>query len=166
MNPVRSRDRGDGKCASNRMKRVYAYLEKVDPRHYLADTFVIRCFDNRFWKTFKHFIKKQRLKDLDPESVAGGAKVLASPEKRGDRDFILRELQKSIRLHGARRVMLFTHHDCGAYGGIKRFDGDTEREFNFHVGELRKARAAVRRRFPKLKVEMYFIDSRGIIRVN
>lgn len=103
------------------------------------------------------------LSDIDPESVAGGAKILSSPEKIGDRNFILRELAKSIKLHRTKRVMLFTHHDCGAYGGVTRFGGDEEKEFAFHVDEHRKARAVIKKSFPKLRVETYFIDTEGVV---
>lgn len=127
--------------------------------------FVIRCFDNRFWKTFKHFIKHLGIKDLDPASVAGGAKVIASPEKLGDRDFILREIQKSIRLHHTKKVMLFTHSDCGAYGGLKRFGDNPKEELFFHIEELRRAKRYIRKRFPELQVETYFLDNEGIIKV-
>ena len=101
--------------------------------------------------------------DIDPASVAGGAKILSHPEKRGDRNFILRELKKSIKLHGTKKVMLFTHQDCGAYGGLTKFGGDEEKEFIFHVNEHRKAYAVIKKYFPKLKIDTYFIDTEGIM---
>lgn len=145
------------------MQKKYIFSHSAAKHHYTADTFVIRCFDNRFWKTFKRFLRELGLKDIDPESVAGGAKVLSSPEKKGDRDFMLRELAKSIKLHGTKKVMLFAHHDCGAYGGVARFGGNEKKEFVFHVAEHRKARAIIKKHFPKLKVDTYFIDTEGVI---
>ena len=145
------------------MEHPYAFEFETALDHYTAGTFVVRCFDDRFWKAFKHFLKSLGLKHIDPESVAGGAKILASPEQESDRDFMLREIEKSIRLHGTSRVMLFTHSDCGVYGGLDRFNGDAEEEFAFHRGEHEKARAAVAARFPELAVESYFIDPHGII---
>lgn len=147
-------------------KKKYVFLHKAETEHYKADVFVMRCLDNRFWKTFQRFMRKIGVGDIDPESPAGGAKVFASPEKKHDRDFFLREIEKSIRLHHTKRVMLFTHSDCGAYGGLQRFGGDKEKEFAFHVVELKKAKAVVRKCFPKLKVEIYFIDSMGIVKIS
>src|ERR1051325_4042300 len=126
------------------MKRVYLYEERSDASHYSADAYVIRCFDNRFWKAFKHFLKDLKLGHIDLASVAGGAKVLSSPEKECDADFTLREIEKSVRLHHTKRVMLFTHSDCGAYGGLKHFDGNKDKELDFHSLELGKARDAVK----------------------
>ncbi len=135
----------------------------TDLTHYTAEAFAVRCFDNRFWKAFHAFIKNRNLGHIDTESVAGGAKVFASPEKEGDRDFLLRELEKSMRLHHTKRVMLFTHHDCGAYGGLARFDGDTAAELAFHREEHAKARAAILACFPDLIVESYFMSAEGIV---
>lgn len=146
------------------MKYVYSYPEKSSLAHYTADVFVVRCFDNRFWKTFKHFMKNLGFRDLDPESVAGGAKIFASPEKEGDRDFMLRELEKSIKLHHTKRVMLFTHQECGAYGGKERFK-NLDKEFEFHTEEHKKAKKVILDRFPELRVESYFINEDGIIKI-
>ena len=157
----RSKTAGFQKC--NGMKKKYVFNYSSHLRHYEAAVFALRCFDNRFWKIFKHFMKHLGLGDIDPESPAGGAKVLASPEKRGDRNFMLREIEKSIRLHHTRRVMLFTHHDCGAYGGLTKFKNDEEKEFVFHCQELAKAQKIVQEKFPKLKVKTYFIDEQGVV---
>lgn len=143
------------------MKRDYLVTHQSSLEHYAAEAFTLRCFDDRFWKIFKHFLKKRGIQHIDPESVAGGAKILASPEKESDRDFMLREIEKSIQLHGTKKVMLFTHHDCGAYGGIARFNGDKNAEFAFHQEEHAKAGAAIRNRFPDIAVESYFLDEHG-----
>jgi hypothetical protein len=147
------------------MERVYVFSEDVSLEdHYTAQVFVVRCFDDRFWKVFKHFMRAQGFEHLDPESVAGGAKVFASPEKDGDRDFLLRELEKSIRLHHTKKVWLFTHSDCGAYGGLAEFEGDEEKEFKFHVAEHEKARRVIKNRFSDIPIETFFIDMHGIIK--
>lgn len=55
--------------------------------------------------------------------VAGGAKCLATPDPESERDFVLEQIPKSIRLHGTDRVVLMVHSDCGAYGGLAAFGG-------------------------------------------
>mgnify|MGYP003394546182 FL=1 len=147
------------------MNREYIFTSPTSLDHYIADAFVVRCFDNRFWSVFHKFIKAQNLKQVDLESVAGGAKILSSPEQEGDRDFMLRELEKSIKLHHTKKVILFTHHDCGAYGGFRRFENNEQKELAFHQEEHRKAVAAIRERFPSLSVETYFFDENGVLKV-
>ncbi len=146
--------------------RQYVYEEKSSLEHYTAGAFVVRCFDNRFWRVIKHFIKDSGLKHIDTESLAGGAKVFASPDKPGDADYMLRELDKSIRLHHTKKVMLFTHHDCGAYGGFVKFNGDHDAELKFHEAELKKAAEIVIKHFPQLEVETYFVDDKGVVKVS
>ncbi|MDP3772096.1 MAG: hypothetical protein Q8Q94_01815 [bacterium] len=142
-----------------------AFLFKftTDLTHYTAEAFAVRCFDNRFWKAFHAFIKNKKLGHIDTESVAGGAKIFASPEMESDRDFMFRELEKSIQLHHTRCVMLFTHHDCGAYGGLARFGGDSAAELAFHREEHANARAVILTRFPDLVAGSYFISADEII---
>jgi carbonic anhydrase len=140
----------------------YTFKDKADTSHYTADAFVVRCFDNRFWKPFKHFVKELNLKHIDVESVAGGAKIFATPEKEGDKDFMLRELEKSIRLHHTKKVILFTHSDCGAYGSLSRFGDDKSLELEFHAKEHETARAVIHERFPEMPIESYFVDEEGI----
>jgi hypothetical protein len=50
----------------------------------------------------------------DPIKIAGGAKCLASPEPESDREFVLDQIRKSMRLHETKRVILMVHSD-GAY---------------------------------------------------
>lgn len=141
----------------------YIFTHPTSLDHYTADAFVLRCFDNRFWSVFHKFLKAQGLNHIDLESVAGGAKIFSSPEQKGDRGFMLRELDKSLTLHHSKKVMLFTHHDCGAYGGFGKFESDREKEFIFHAEEHRKASAAIHEGFPDISVESYFITDQGIV---
>lgn len=148
---------------AKRAKQNYVFEFKTKPDHYRADAFAVRCFDNRFWKTFKKFIKRFGLKHIDAESVAGGAKIFSSPEKKSDREFLVRELEKSIKLHRAARVFLFSHEDCGAYGGSKRFSSFAA-ELSFHEKEHAKASSFLKKKFPRVQVENFFIDFKGVIR--
>ena len=152
--------------AEQKAKRVYVFEEKSDLDHYDADAYTVRCVDDRFWRVFKKFLKNRGIKKLDPKTPAGAAKVFSSPVKEGDKDYNLRELDISINLHHVKKVMLFNHHACGAYGGFSAFDNDPDKEFQFHASELRKAREAILQRFPNLVVETYFIDGSGIIQTN
>lgn len=148
------------------MTSKYLLSHKTSLKHYAADAFIVRCFDDRFRAAFEKFLKAQKITHADVESVAGGAKIFSSPEKRGDRDFMLRELEKSIKLHHAKRAMLFTHYDCGAYDGLARFAGDEKKQFAFHRAELTRAKTEVRKKFPRLAIEAYFIDTKGVVRIS
>src|SRR5206468_824436 len=62
----------------------YAFLFKTEAHHYGAGAFAVRCFDNRFWKVFKRFIKFKKLDHIDLSSLAGGAKAFSAPELSSD----------------------------------------------------------------------------------
>jgi hypothetical protein len=130
---------------------------------YQCDAAVVWCFDNRFEAGFRKFLKKIGVYNSDPIKIAGGAKSLASPEHEGDREFLLEQIRKSLRLHGAGRVILMLHSDCGAYGGLAGgFRGDASAEREYHRAEMDRAKENLRAAIPEARVEGYFVDFEGV----
>ncbi|MBI2056155.1 MAG: hypothetical protein HYT37_02140 [Candidatus Sungbacteria bacterium] len=138
---------------------------KYSMEHYTAGAYVVRCFDDReqFRKGFDDVMHTLDLEHYDgPVSLAGGAKVLAKPEHEHIADFFSGEIAKSEKLHHTKRVILFSHHDCGACGGFAAFDNDYEKEFEFHKEELhRKARESILQKFPNMHIDCFFIGHNG-----
>lgn len=130
---------------------------------YHCDAAVVWCFDNRFQLGFTKFLKRLGITNSDPIKIAGGAKCLASPEHQTDREFVLDQIRKSIRLHGTRLAILMLHSDCGAYGGLASgFGGDTRLEAESQEAELRRAADCLRQAIPGIEVQAYFVDFEGI----
>jgi carbonic anhydrase len=129
---------------------------------YFCDAAVLGCFDNRFQLGFEKYLKRQGILSTDPIKVAGGAKNLASPERESDREFIIEQIRKSIRLHETQLAILMVHSDCGAYGGLAAFDGDTAVEARHHEAELRRAVDCLRTALPAIQVRAYFVDFEGV----
>ncbi len=143
------------------MKRVLHFSSPTEKYH--CDAVVVACFDHRFDRVLRRFLKKIGVVNPDPIIVAGGAKSLASPEHETDREFLVDQVTKSIRLHGTDRVILMLHSDCGAYGGLhKIFNGDEAAEVAHHKSELRLAHGTLKRAFPEVSVECYFVDFAGV----
>ena len=122
------------------MKKVFHFDAPREKYH--CDAAILWCFDNRFELGFRKFLKRIGVMNSDPIKIAGGAKCLASPEHESDREFVLEQIRKSMRLHGTRRVILMLHSDCGAYGGLA-------------ADNLRAA-------IPGVEVQGYFVDFDGI----
>ena len=147
-------------------------MEKVfhfdAPREkYQCDAAIVWCFDNRFQLGFSKYLKRLGVVNADPIKIAGGAKSLASPEHAGDREFVLDQIWKSIRLHGTRRVILMLHSDCGAYGGLDGgFGGDAALEAQRQEQELRRAVEFLLKEIPGIEVRAYFVDFEGIWEVD
>ncbi len=134
---------------------------------YQCDAAVIWCFDNRFQLGLTRYLKRIGIINSDPIKIAGGAKSLASPEHEADREFVLEQIRKSIRLHGTTRVALMLHSDCGAYGGLAGgFNGDVRTEASHHEDELRRAAAFLKEAIPDVRVLAYFVDFDGVWEVD
>jgi hypothetical protein len=143
------------------MKKVFHFDAPREKYH--CDAAILWCFDNRFELGFRKFLKRIGVFNSDPIKIAGGAKCLASPEHETDREFVLEQIRKSIQLHGAKRVILMVHSDCGAYGGLAGgFGGDARAEAEHHHGELQRAAANLIKAIPGIEVQAYFVDFEGI----
>jgi carbonic anhydrase len=143
------------------MKKVFHF---DSPREkYECDGVILWCFDNRFDLAFRKFLGRIGILHADPVKVAGGAKCLASPEQESDREFVLDQIRKSIRLHGTKRAILMVHSDCGAYNGlVGGFGGDRLAEAQNHHRELRKAAASLWKAIPEIAINAYFVDFEGV----
>jgi hypothetical protein len=120
---------------------------------YRADACVITCFDARFDPALRKFLKRRGIAVYDHIKIPGSAKALGAPESEPDRDFVLRMIRTSMRLHRAERVLMFGHNDCGAYPGAPPETVTTD---------LRLAAEFLRVAEPSLTVEYYFHDFDGI----
>jgi len=143
------------------MKKVFHFDAPREKYH--CDAAILWCFDNRFELGFRKFLKRIGVVNSDPIKIAGGAKCMASPDHESDREFVLEQIRKSMRLHGTRRVILMLHSDCGAYGGLAGgFGGDATAEAEHHQHELERAAANLRAAIPGVEVQGYFVDFDGI----
>lgn len=143
------------------MKKVFHF--DAPREKYQCDAAILWCFDNRFDLGFRKFLKRSGVVNSDPIKVAGGAKCLASPEHETDREFVLEQIRKSIRLHGTKRVILMVHSDCGAYGGLAGgFGGDAQAEAAHHGRELARAANNLLQAIPGIDVRGYFVDFEGV----
>jgi carbonic anhydrase len=131
---------------------------------YRSDAVAVYCFDDRFTLVVQKFLKRLRLERVDTIRVAGGARALASPDGASEKNFLLEQLRLSRKLHDTGRVILIAHSDCGACGGLARFNHDAIAEAEHHRSELARAAASVRSAIPEVEVECFFADFFGVWR--
>jgi carbonic anhydrase len=130
---------------------------------YKSGAAVVGCFDSRFETVSRKLLKRLGVTFPDLIRIAGGAKTLASPEQESHREFILDQIQKSIRLHGTERAILLLHSDCGAYGGLSGgFQGDPQAETSHYRAELERARRFLNDAIPGLTVECFIVDFEAV----
>jgi hypothetical protein len=131
--------------------------------HYVADAVIFWCFDDRFRALLEEFIKFGSLKHVDVVDLDGGAKAFAD-DGSAEQALLLGRLGVSVRLHATKRVVLMVHVDCGAYGGSKAF-ASLEDERTRLAGDLAKAEAFIKAKYPDLEVERYIADFDGLRRI-
>jgi hypothetical protein len=120
---------------------------------YRADACVITCFDARFDVAVRRFLKRRGVVVFDQVKIPGGVKPLAAPEGDGERDFVLRMVRTSMRLHGSERVLIVAHRECGAY---------PDAPIEVVAADAMRAAELLRSSEPRLAVECYFADFDGI----
>ncbi|HLK46715.1 MAG TPA: carbonic anhydrase [Bryobacteraceae bacterium] len=123
---------------------------------YKADACVITCFDARFDAAIRKFLKGHSITLYDHVKIPGSAKVLGAPDYEADRDFAMRMVRTSIRLHRPTRFLLIGHNDCGAYPG---------KPPAVVSADLLQAAAYLRKAEPSIPVDAYFADFDGIYEV-
>lgn len=127
------------------------------PQEYRADACVVSCYDARFELVVRKFLKRRGLVVVDHLKIAGSVKSLAWPGQAADREFVLRMIRISMRLHQSRLVVMVGHNECGAYDGAPP---------ETIVADLLLAAQIVRAEEPSLAVECYFADFDGMYRVD
>lgn len=120
---------------------------------YRADACVISCFDARFDIAVRKFLKRRGVVTFDHVKIPGGAKSLAAPECEPDRDFVLRMVRTSLRVHATDRVLLLAHNDCAAYPAVP---------IDVVTSDVTRAADFLRASEPSLPVECYFADFDGL----
>jgi hypothetical protein len=136
------------------MEKVFHF--DCAPAIYRADACVISCFDARFDLAVRKFLKRRGVVTFDHVKIPGGAKSLAAPECDADRDFLLRMVRTSMRLHGPARVVIVAHKECGAY---------PDAPIDLVASDAVRAAGFLRASEPSLAVECYFADFDGVYRI-
>lgn len=142
------------------MKKVFDH--NSDKNHYHADACIVWCFDDRFSNALKSFVDNSKINNFDLVKIAGGAKTLAICNDCPEKNFVLNQILISINLHNAKKVVLMNHSDCGAYGGLKTFEDDEEKERQTHIVELKNAANFLKDSLPKdISIETVFVNFDG-----
>lgn len=109
---------------------------------------VVRCMDWRFNEVIKAFVENVlEMEKYDLISIAGAGKTINDED--GLVDFCLKA---SRGLHEAKKFVIINHADCGAYGGLKKFNGDKRAEEAFHRAALLKAKAILAAKLPDREI--------------
>ncbi len=125
-----------------------------------AKALVLSCIDFRFLEKEHSFLLGQSLENqYDLTALAGASLALESSINSPNTDAFWHQLDLSYRLHHIEKVIILDHQECGAFTQEidSRLSQDLEREEQVHINYLNQASLAIQLRYPKLKVELYFV---------
>lgn len=106
-----------------------------------CDALIVSCIDFRFQKFIRKWLDDNfGDKTFDYVGYAGGSKEL---------DTVMKQIDLCVKLHDIKHVVLMHHENCGAYGA----ESTPER----HAADLLKAKKMIQKKYPHLKVDLFYI---------
>ena len=117
---------------------------------------VLSCIDPRFQHLVHNYLKKRKLSEkYSAFTIAGAAiGVTHNKFKKWHKTFY-DNLSTSIKLHEIEKLIVINHKDCGAAkiaNGKKVFNIINEKKI--HKDSFSKLKKKIKKRFPRLKVDL------------
>ena len=120
---------------------------------------VLSCMDPRFQHLVHNFLKKKKLTgEYSAFTIAGAAVGVTHSKFKKWHNTFYDNLATSIQLHKIEKLIVINHKDCGAAkiaNGKKEFNPENEKKI--HQNSFSKIKKEIKKRFPKLKVELNVI---------
>ena len=121
---------------------------------------VLSCIDPRFQHLiYDHFRKKKLIGEYSAFTIAGAAVGVTHNKFKQWHKTFYDNLATSIQLHKIEKLIVINHKDCGAAkiaNGKKEFNSINE--MKFHQESFLKIKKQIKKRFPKLKLELNLIS--------
>jgi len=126
---------------------------------------VLSCIDPRFQTKVSNYLKRRKLKGkYSAFTIAGAAVgVTASKFKKWHSTF-WENLNTSIKMHRIEKLIVINHKDCGAakiVNGKKEFTPHNETKI--HENSFEKIKLNLKKKHPRLKVELSLMSLNGRI---
>ena len=124
------------------------------------EAMVLSCMDPRFQHLVHNHLKKKKLTGkYSAFTIAGAAVGVTHNKFKKWHKTFYDNLGTSIQLHKIEKLIVINHKDCGAAkiaNGKKEFSPANEKKI--HKDSFSKIKKQIKKRFPKLKVELNLIS--------
>ena len=121
---------------------------------------VLSCIDPRFQNLVNNHLKKKKLTGkFSAFTIAGAAIGVTHNKFKQWHKTFYDNLGTSIQLHKIEKLIVINHKDCGVakiVNGKKEFSKVNEKKI--HKESFSKIKKQIKKRFPKLKVELNLIS--------
>ena len=126
---------------------------------------LLSCIDPRFQTKVSNYLKRRKLiGKYSAFTIAGAAVgVTASKFKKWHTTF-WENLNTSIKIHKIEKLIVINHKDCGAakiVNGKKEFS--LQNEMKIHENSFEKIKSNLKKKHPRLKVELNLMSLNGRI---
>ena len=117
---------------------------------------VLSCMDPRFQPLVYNYLKKKKLTGkYSAFTIAGSAIGVTHNKFKKWHSVFIENLSTSIKLHKIEKLIVINHTDCGAAkiaNGKKEFNSLNEDKI--HKVSFKKLKKIVKKKFPKLKIDL------------
>ena len=121
---------------------------------------VLSCIDPRFQSLVNDYLKKKKLDGkYSAFTIAGAAIGVTNNKFKKWHNTFYENLATSIKLHKIKKLIVINHKDCGVAkiaNGNKEFSPVNEKKI--HKDSFSKIKKQIKKKFPKLKVELNLIS--------
>lgn len=125
---------------------------------------IITCIDFRLQKAYADFIKSNNWIGVsDIISVAGCSRDLVKPIHESHKEYLLRQIDLSTKLHNPEAIIFLDHQDCGGYAqdGTIAANLPVNDDRQAHVNWGNVAKNIVKEKHPNKNVQVYFVHLDG-----
>ena len=117
---------------------------------------VLSCIDPRFQPLVYNYLKRKKLNGkYSAFTIAGSAIGVTHNKFKKWHSVFIENLSTSIKLHKIEKLIVINHTDCGAAkiaNGKRKFNSLNEDKI--HKVSFKKLKKIVKKKFPKLKIDL------------
>tara|TARA_Y100000022_G_C13223419_1_gene363568 strand:- start:59 stop:472 length:414 start_codon:yes stop_codon:yes gene_type:complete len=126
---------------------------------------VLSCMDPRFQTKVSNYLKRRKLTGkYSAFTIAGAAVGVTAPKFKKWHSTFWENLNTSIKIHKIEKLIVINHKDCGAakiVNGKKEFT--PQNEMKIHKNSFEKIKFNLKKKHPRLKVELSLMSLNGRI---
>ena len=126
---------------------------------------VLSCMDPRFQTKVSNYLKRRKLSGkYSAFTIAGAAVGVTAPKFKKWHSTFWENLNTSIKIHRIEKLIVINHKDCGAakiVNGKKEFS--SQNEIKIHENSFEKIKSNLKKKHPRLKVELNLMSLNGRI---
>jgi len=121
---------------------------------------VLSCMDPRFQHLVHNHLKKKKLTGkYSAFTIAGAAVGVTHNKFKKWHKTFYDNLATSIQLHKIEKLIVINHKDCGAAKiASQKKEFNASDEMKIHLDSFFKIKKTIKKKFPKLKIELYLMS--------